>query len=241
MRPVKSRFQRYFWICAALHLGVVVFVKFNPLSHKEPKKPDEIITYVNLQANANVPEPPSIVPVKNFTPPKPLTQPVKEFKIPEPPKAVPQPAPTPKKKKRKIKISKKKVKRNETAQLPLSPQLTREEIRKLFAENAPPTRNTTSYKDEIPSWYYALVREKMYQVWEQPDGMSSRAGLIATVQIRVQKNGAITKRVLVQSSGDDVIDQTVMNAVQSVSRLKPLPSEYKKSYKDIAVDFQLAL
>ncbi|MEM7394494.1 MAG: cell envelope integrity protein TolA, partial [Verrucomicrobiota bacterium] len=45
----------------------------------------------------------------------------------------------------------------------------------------------------------------------------------------------------IRSSGNSVVDQSVLQAVQSVTQLEALPSDYRKAFKDITVDFELNL
>ena len=78
----------------------------------------------------------------------------------------------------------------------------------------------------------------MREAWEQPGGLSS-AGLVPQVRIRVQRDGTITSRELSRKTGNSILDSSVMKAVNSVSRLKPLPPDVPGSYKDITIDFEL--
>ena len=57
---------------------------------------------------------------------------------------------------------------------------------------------------------------------------------------RLSGNGAITRRTLVQTSGNAMMDDSVMKAVQSVSKLRSLPPQWTGSYKDIDITFDLS-
>ncbi|MFH0908891.1 MAG: energy transducer TonB [bacterium] len=124
------------------------------------------------------------------------------------------------------------------------PPLTQAEIRKLLASGIPlgngggPGTGSAGGEVSALSWYYALVEATMYEVWEQPSGLSS-AGPPPQVRIRVQRDGTITSRELVRRSGNSLMDDSVMKAVNSISRLKALPSEVDGSYKDITITFEL--
>jgi TonB family protein len=78
----------------------------------------------------------------------------------------------------------------------------------------------------------------MYEAWDQPGGLSG-AGLVTQVRIRVQRDGTITSRDLARRSGNSLMDDSVMKAVNAVARLKPLPPDVPGSYKDITIDFEL--
>ena len=88
-------------------------------------------------------------------------------------------------------------------------------------------------------WYYAKVRAVMYEAWQQPSALAGQKGLITRVLIRVQRDGRITRRSLVQPSGNALMDASVMNAVKSVQRIQELPPGFGGAYKAITIDFEL--
>ena len=229
---MSDRFRRNVWISTAVHVTIVFAVVLYSLilscSLRKPK-PLEDITIVDL--NSVVVDEPPLTPVEEITPPEPAK--------PPPPKPEPAPIPEPvKKKKKKIEVSKKKVKRAQDEKPPPKPKLKESDIKKMLDE-AKITRGSKSPPTDFPfAWYYALVREKMYSAWEQPSGLSA-SGLRALVSIRVHKDGSITQKKLVHSSGHAQMDESVMKAVRSVSKLKALPPQFGGSYKDITVEFEL--
>jgi TonB family protein len=79
----------------------------------------------------------------------------------------------------------------------------------------------------------------MYDAWAQPGGLAAEPGRIARILVRVERDGRITARTLVQSSGEPLIDDSAMQAVNSISRLKPLPASFPGKYKNITIDFEL--
>ena len=146
----------------------------------------------------------------------------------------------------KIKVSTNKITKAKSKAKDKSkkPPLTQAEIRKLLASGIPIGNGGGSGSGaaggEVSalSWYYALVRASMYEAWEQPSGLSG-AGLVTQVKIRVQRDGTITSRELSRKTGNSLMDDSVMKAVNAVSRLKPLPPDVPGSYKDITIDFEL--
>ena len=96
-----------------------------------------------------------------------------------------------------------------------------------------------SFEDPL-AWYLSRVRSIMYKAWKQPGTLSGESGLVTSVMIRVQRNGKITERKMIQSSGNILMDTSVMNAVKSVDRIQELPAELANPYHDITVDFELA-
>ena len=123
--------------------------------------------------------------------------------------------------------------------MPARPALTPEQIRDrlscgLSAGPSAPAR------DEFPfGWYFSLVKQTMYEAWVQPSGLSASSGLTVQVLIRVERDGTITRRQMVKPSGHPLMDESVMRAVESVRKLRPLPEQYRGAYRDITIEFEL--
>jgi len=226
----KVALKHNFWISAVVHGGILMLLILVPLimnCRTKKEEPHEIITYFDISAPITAPDIP-VAPVVEEAPPPPVKK-----DIPEPPKKK-------KKKKKKIEVSKERVKREpEKKKKPDKPKLSEEEIRKLLKMGAKPSHSSTARSDDLPGWYYALVRETMYQAWAQPGGLAVTPGQVARVKIRVERNGRITSRKLVSSSGVKVIDDSAMAAVQKVTSLKALPASFRGKNKDITIDFEL--
>ena len=94
--------------------------------------------------------------------------------------------------------------------------------------------------DDLPGWYYAAVRQAMYNAWDQPSRLSIPPGRVTSVRVRISPDGRILKRDLVIPSGIAALDDSVMQAVSSVKQLKALPSSFRGSYKEITIDFELS-
>lgn len=73
-------------------------------------------------------------------------------------------------------------------------------------------------------WYHAMLHDRFYSRWDQPTSIvTSDAKFSATVKIRIEKDGTISDVSLAQSSGNDVMDQSVMEAARKVTQVDPLP------------------
>ncbi len=216
--------KKYVKVSAIIHGGIIALLIFIPLilDCRARKKPHEMITMIDLSA----------VPMDQPV----ATMPVEEIKVPEPPKDIPVPKAKPKRK--KIEVSKKKIKREDQPK-PKKPQLSPEEIKKLLAAGVKPGKTRPPQAGDLPAWYYALVRQAMYDVWDQPAGLSASAGLVTTVSIRVARNGRVLSRKMVKTSGRTVMDESVMKAAQSISQLKALPQSFRGKHKDIVIYFEL--
>lgn len=228
---MQSRFRHNLKISAIVHGILLLALIIAPLvfNWRIRKKRKEIITFVDL--TIPMPEIPSPTPeVKSPEPPKPAPEP------PKPKTDIPEPE---KKPKHVVQKSEKKVKRPPPPK-PKTPQLSQEEIRKLLAAGAKISDRLSVPTDEFPAaWYYALVRQTMYDAWSQPSSLAGRSGLTAEVTIRVQRDGRILSREMTRSSGNPVMDDSVMKAVQAVTQLRPLPPQFPGASHEITIEFEL--
>jgi len=87
--------------------------------------------------------------------------------------------------------------------------------------------------------YFEHVHDVMYEAWEQPGSALDRK-FIATVQLRVARDGSITDVSLRIPSGNKVMDDSVLSAARKVQRLDPPPDNLVRgATADITVDFQV--
>ena len=227
---MDPRLRHNLKLSAIVHGVVLLALIIAPLlfNWRLRKKRKEIITIVDL--TIPMPEIPS--PTPDIKQPEPVRK-----EPPPPPKTdIPEPE---KKPKHVVQKSEKKVKRPPPPK-PKTPQLSQEEIRKLLAAGAKISDKLSVPTDEFPAaWYYALVRQTMYDAWNQPSSLAGRSGLVAEVTIRVQRDGKITSREMTRSSGNSVMDDSVMKAVQAVTQLRPLPPQFPGASHEITVEFEL--
>ncbi len=226
-----------------IHIAVIVFFLLvaGLKGCFRPKPKPEIVTFIEFGQPAppvavqqvdeladTEPEPPSPKPEPKPAPvPEPIKKPIPKPKPkPKPePEPKPEPKPEPEKPKWKpvdpkdIKISDKVVKPK-----PSKPLVSAAEIQKalsgISSPNAAPT--TTPGNPNEHAAYDAHIYSVFYNAWKQPGTPALRP---AEVTISISPNGLITKRKLTGPSGDSTFDQTVMEAVNSVSILprKPPP------------------
>ena len=101
--------------------------------------------------------------------------------------------------------------------------------------------DTTSVPDDSQialGAYYNHVHERMYAVWQQPGQLKNLPGLRTEVTITVAPDGRITARRKTRPSGNDLMDDSVMSAVNSIPALRPLPVGHRKPV-DIAILFEI--
>ncbi len=210
-----------------------------------PIKKKDIVTFVDLSGGGG--PPPSTIPVASIQPPA---------AIPELPK--PATVPEPKPKKPKIEKSTNLVHRKDVASKPKTPAISAAQIKELLTKGISfkegvktPKTGAAGYgfgtggggggggADSPVAWYYALVRQIMYDAWEQPGGLSAEAGWTAEVTIRVERDGTVSDWKMTRPSGNSMMDDSVKKAVESVKQIRPLPSQFVGNYQDIVVLFEL--
>jgi TonB family protein len=92
-----------------------------------------------------------------------------------------------------------------------------------------------------PFWsYYLHVHDVMYEAWDQP-GKSADIDkkLVATILLRVARDGRIEGVRLAHSSGNELMDNSALAAAHSVPRLDPLPDGLGGDFAEISVNFRL--
>jgi TonB family protein len=92
-----------------------------------------------------------------------------------------------------------------------------------------------------PFWsYYLMVHDRMYEAWEQPgEAVSFDKKLVATILLRVARDGRIDGVRLEHSSGNKLMDDSAVAAAHSVPRLDPLPEGLGGDTAEITVNFRL--
>lgn len=88
--------------------------------------------------------------------------------------------------------------------------------------------------------YYLQVHDRMYEAWEQPgQAVSYDKKLMATILLRVARDGRILDARLQNSSGNKLMDDSALSAARDVPRLDPLPEGLGGDTADISVNFRL--
>lgn len=234
---MKDPFRQSLVVSTVMHalvIGAVIGLSF--MSGCFDRRPKELVTFIDLQVA--LPPPPAVEAVPDIRPPPPVPKP--PAPLPEP-KPEPKPAPKPPQPKPAIEKSTNLVRfTDRPVPKAKTPPLSAEEIRKLLAAGARISDQTFIPTDDFSfAWYYALVRKAMYDAWNQPSEIGTGSGLTAAVTVRVERDGAITRREMVRPSGNRLMDDSVRQAVQAVSRLQPLPPAFGGRYKDITIEFEL--
>lgn len=87
-------------------------------------------------------------------------------------------------------------------------------------------------------WYFASLRDRYYAVWAPPS-VPDAASLVVTLKIRVKRDGSVLGHELIKSSGNSLMDGSVLDAAQQVTKIDPLPQGLgKEDVIEIPINFK---
>ena len=161
----------------------------------------------------------------------------KDVRMPEDPplKPIPAPKPTPEPKRKPIERSTKRISRTPAA-TQKSPAPSREEIEKLLARGAKISDHTLVPNDDAQC--YERIRQVLYQAWDQPSALEV-GDAEASASIVLRADGRITSRTIVNGSGSDLMDASVMRALQAVPRVTGLSQSFLARHSEVTISFRL--
>ena len=90
-------------------------------------------------------------------------------------------------------------------------------------------------------WYFSMLHDRLHNRWEQPTSIvKAGADFVTTLKIRIAKDGTISNREIVNSSGNPVMDESVLAAANKVQQIDPLPAGLGDGeFFEIKVNFKL--
>ncbi len=89
------------------------------------------------------------------------------------------------------------------------------------------------------NYYLEIVRGKISQAWEVPQGMVARGRRIeAVVRFKIMRDGTVAQSIIEVPSGQNIYDQSALRAISMVRRFPPLPQEFGGSF--LIVHFQFS-
>jgi TonB family protein len=139
----------------------------------------------------------------------------------------------------KIQVSRKKVKNpygsSKSTRMPTK-LLSAAEIRKRLAAGSQIGDHTSEVDDNY--LYLEIVRRTFYQAWTQPSSIPID-GMAVKVDIELGLNGAVLDSRLASSSGNSVMDESVLRAVKAVRRIPGLSAEFIRQHRRMPVVFEL--
>jgi len=70
-----------------------------------------------------------------------------------------------------------------------------------------------------------MIHDRFHTRWEQPTSIVRGVqDFVTTLKIRISKDGNILGREIVRSSGDTLMDESVMAVAEKVQQIDPLPA-----------------
>lgn len=89
-------------------------------------------------------------------------------------------------------------------------------------------------------WYYAMLDDRFTSRWEQPLTVVRTGKVVTTLKIRISKDGTIALREIIRSSGNSVVDESVMAAANKVLTVDPPPAGAGNGeFFEVAINFEL--
>jgi TonB family protein len=75
------------------------------------------------------------------------------------------------------------------------------------------------------AWYHELIHDRFFSQWEQPTSIFEQdKSFVCTVKIQIKRDGTIASAEIVRPSGNPLMDQSVLAALNRVSRIDALPT-----------------
>ncbi len=210
-----------------LLLGVVLWAGFKGCAIRERRPlvmPVEFLVAVPAAVETAGPAP--VVIPKPAPPPEPAP-------VPRPVAEPPRPRPRPPVERSTTRITRTPDSRPAA---PVTPTLSEEEIRRLLAEGARPSDRTVD--PGVDARMRELIRRTLYNAWTQPS-REDAGNAEVVIEIRLASNGAISGHSVARSSGNAMLDQSVVRAVQSVSRIDGLVSDFAARNPSIRIAFRV--
>ena len=236
MKP-RSYQRQSLKISLVLHGAALALMLLLPwiLRTCDRHRPNEKLMFVEFTVSIPPPPEPDTPEPPKLEPPKP--EPTDDIPVPD--KITPKP-PEPPKPPKDIRQTNRVARKDFKAPPPKDKPLSEAQIKELLARGAK-IGDTTSIPDDSQlalGAYFNHVHERMYAVWQQPSQLKNLPGLRAEVDITVAPDGRITARRKTRGSGNDLMDDSVMAAVNSLKALRALPAGYRKPV-DISITFEI--
>ena len=183
------------------------------------------------------PKPPTVMPVEFMVAVPASADAVTPEILPMPePEPAPQPEPAPPKPPRKkIERSTRRITRP-VDRPPAEKTLSREEIQELLERGIKPGNETIlPDKDGL---CLDRVRRVFYAAWEQPS-REEAGDTVVRASVSFGDDGAIVARRLVGSSGNALLDASVMRALNAVQRVTGLTADFIKRHRTVVIAFKV--
>ena len=72
--------------------------------------------------------------------------------------------------------------------------------------------------------YAEIIKNRFQNAWNQPHGeIPAGTTLVVNVRLKIQPDGTVTEFTIVDGSGNSVVDDSVREAGQKITKLPPPP------------------
>lgn len=91
------------------------------------------------------------------------------------------------------------------------------------------------------AWYGTMLHDRFYKEWDQPKTVvATGTKMSATVRIRIEKDGRVSKFTIVKPSGNVAVDESVAAVEKRVTQVDALPADLTKAgYYEVQIIFEL--
>lgn len=85
-------------------------------------------------------------------------------------------------------------------------------------------------------WYITKLRGILWDIWQKQSIVSKNVS--AVVRFRIYTNGEIRDIKMEKSSGNNLFDYSVISCIKEITKVDPLPKDYKEDYLTVYVEFK---
>ena len=91
------------------------------------------------------------------------------------------------------------------------------------------------------AWYGSMLHDRFHKEWDQPKTVvATGTKMSATVKIRIEKDGRVSKFTIVKPSGNVAVDESVAAVEKRVTHVDALPDGLTKGgYYEVQIIFEL--
>jgi TonB family protein len=114
--------------------------------------------------------------------------------------------------------------------------LTPEQIRDLLAKGAKPSDHTSIPSEDARC--FEAIRQAFFRSWEQPS-KAAVGDAVAELGFTLSGDGRVGARRLARSSGNALLDESVLAAARSVDRIYGLTPSFLSRHRDVTVSFKV--
>lgn len=109
------------------------------------------------------------------------------------------------------------------------------------ASDTPGANQTDGARNSEFAWYGAMLHDRFHREWDQPKTVvATGTKMSATVKIRIEKDGRVSRFTIVKPSGNVAVDESVAAVEKRVTHVDALPAGLTKGvYYEVQIIFEL--